>query len=512
MNCFETKMKILKRLKLNLLIILLLIVILFIDFHKDEHFNKIILKMKENEISIIVNLKNLNKKKHILFYNVMRQLKSTRNFYFIKTLGKPLNDNLNNLVENCSVKIVQSNFPDSIYLPLVVSLYGNTSPEFVLFIEGEELMDSNGNNLIKWVDNAYEQIMVNNYDYIFGNSQIIEKKKIGCSLLFSKSSIIEHLLYYTDSDTSHANPFIQLSLATKAKFCFIPFNYIKSSKLENIHNNFSLNMNCPSIDDKDMPSFCIILPNFKRNYLFSSFNAFSNQTYKPKFYIVFQNENRIHYNLSLIQKLVNEPVYHIWMQNWNSFFFLNHRLSSVLPCDFVLKYDDDQWPIDNTLQKKLISTAKGKNIIIGLRGYSIKKSYCGYSPKSFKKTEKNVVDHAAVPLLTRPGYIKLDARNSIYRLYGGEDIHLSVNSRKLCNVTSKKMKMKLMEMQKDGNNQRADQSIIYAYKNEKKAKFNLFSNTYCYLIRSGYIPRQWNEFQIPQKDYLNIIIKHKELY
>ena len=451
-----------KKLKLHLIIILLLI---FIFFNANTLF-------KYNQISIIVNMKNLTKKKHILFYDVMRKFNSKRNFYFIKNIGMPLNENLINLVGNSSVKIVQSNFPDSIFLPLVVSLYGNTIPKLVLFIDGEELMEKSGNNLIKWINKVYKKIMINKYDYIFGNYQLINGKKIGCSLLFSKASIIEHLLYYTDSDTSHVNPFIQLSLATQTKFCFIPFNYIKSLKLENTHNRFSLNMNCPSIEDKEMPSFCIMLPNFKRNYFSSSFTAFSNQTYKPKFYIIIQNENRIHYNLSLIQKMVNEPVYHIWMQNWNSFFFLNHRLSSLLPCDFVLKYDDDQWPIDNTIQQRLINTAKNKNIIIGHQGYSVKSSYCGYSPKNYKKTENEVVDHVAVPLLIRPGYIKLDARYSIYRLYGGEDISLSLNSWKSCNVTSKRMKMKLMEMQKDGNNQRADKQIISAYENEKETHFN----------------------------------------
>jgi hypothetical protein len=90
-------------------------------------------------------------------------------------------------------------------------------------------------------------------------------------------------------------------------------------------------------------------------------------------------------------------------------------------------------------------------------------------------------------------------------LFGGEDIHLSLNAWKLCNVTSKKFKMKIMEMHDDGNNQRADKQIISAYKKEKETHFNLFLETYCYLIRSGYIPKSWDEFQIPQKDYLNII-------
>ena len=138
-------------------------------------------------------------------------------------------------------------------------------------------------------------------------------------------------------------------------------------------------------------------------------------------------------------------------------------------------------------------------------------SYCGYSPKNFLNIESDVVDHAAVPLLIRPGYIKLDARNNIYRLYGGEDIALSLNSWKLCNVTSKKMTMNLMQRQNDGNNQRADKQIISAYKNENETNFDLFSKIYCYLIHSGYIPRRWAEFQIPQKDYFNITIKHKRL-
>ena len=506
------------KIKIYLIIILLLILIFkyykisspFEDFYNDMSYYQI-LNLKDDELSIVVNMKNLTNNKHIFFYELMKKLNTTRNFYFIKTIGKPLNGNLSKLIGNNSVNIVQSNFPDSIFMPLVVSLYGSTIPELVLFIEGEDLKDNDENNLIKWVYNAYKKIKINNYDYIFGNFKTIKGKKIGCSLLLSKASIIEHLLYYTDSDTSHANPFIQLSLANKTKFCFIPFNYIKSSTLENSKNKVSLNMKCPSTDDINIPSFCIILPTFKRNYFSSSFPAFSNQTYKPKFYIIFQNDNRIHYNLSLIQKMVNEPVYHVWMQNWNSFFFLNHRLSSVLPCDFVLKYDDDQWPIENTINQRLISNAKYKNVIIGGRWFTAKKSFCGYSPKNYKIIKNEVVDHVATPLITRPGYLKLDARNNIYRLYGGEDIALSLNSWKLCNVTSKLMKMKLIQKHHDGNNQRADKQIISAYKKEKETKFNLFTMTYCYYIRSGYKPQAWINYQIQQKDYINITIKHKNL-
>ena len=443
----------------------------------------------------------------------MTKLNSKRNYYFIKNLGMEFNENPYEFVEDETVKIIQSNFPDSIFLPLIASLYGNNIPELVLFIEGDDLIDSTENHLVEWFNYASKNIIKKNYDYIFGSSQIIDGKKIGCSLLLSKASIIQHLLYYTDSDTTHINPFIQLSLANKTKFCFIPFHYIKISNLENIKGKISENFNCPEINDSDNPSLCIMIPAFKRNYFPNSFQAFDNQTYKPKFYVIIQNDHRIYLNISLLKDMIKQPIYHIWMKNWNFFFFLSLRFSSVFPCDFILKYDDDQWPNDTTLQENLINRIQNKNIIIGGGGLTVGQTLCGYSPKSFKITEEDVVDHSAVPLLIRRGYLKLDGRNKIYRIFDAEDVHLSVNSHKLCNVTSKKMKSmenKLMQMQIDGNQHEEDKQFKEIRKKERK--IDSFFNTYCYFIHSGYIPKEWNEFQLPKKDHINITIEHKRLF
>jgi hypothetical protein len=100
-------------------------------------------------------MKNLTKNKHILFYEVMRKFNSTRNYYFIQTLGKPLNEKLNKIVKNSTVKIVQSNFPDSIFL-----------------------INNCGNSLLKWIALSYKKIKRRKYDYIFGNFQIIKEKKL----------------------------------------------------------------------------------------------------------------------------------------------------------------------------------------------------------------------------------------------------------------------------------------------------------------------------------------------
>ena len=157
--------------KLSLIIILLIILIffniskLFEDIYDDILFN-LNPKIEINEeLSIIVNMKNLTTNKHILFYEVMKKLNSTRNYYFIKTIGKTLNENLTKIVENSTVKIVQSNFPDSIFLPLVVSLYGTTNPEYALFIEGDELKENCGNELLKWIIKAYKKFEKDNLGY-----------------------------------------------------------------------------------------------------------------------------------------------------------------------------------------------------------------------------------------------------------------------------------------------------------------------------------------------------------
>ena len=158
------------------------------------------------------------------------------------------------------------------------NLYGNNIPELVLFIEGEEFLNYNKPELINWINKAISEISYKNYDYIFGNSQIINETKIGCSLLLSKSSIIQHLLYHTNSDTTHINPFIQLSLAKKTNFKFLLLNdSLEASILENINGSFSQNIICPSTNDKLNPTLGIMIPAFKRDYFSLSFPEFSKQ-------------------------------------------------------------------------------------------------------------------------------------------------------------------------------------------------------------------------------------------
>ena len=504
--------KLIKNFTKKIYSILILIILLSSIFYYINKYTSVIININDDVLSIVINMKYLTKEKHLLFYEFMKQLNTTRKYYFIKTQEKTLLENLTSIVGDNTIKIIQSNFPDSFYLSLAVSLYGNNIPEYVFYIEAEDINDNDIHKLIEWFNLAYQQLIVNNYDYVFGNSQIIDGKKIGCSLLVSKASVIQHLLYYTNADTTHINPFIQLSLATQTKFKIMKFKNIKTSNLENTNGNFSVNFECPIINDNHVPSICTIIPTFKRDYLSESMPYYSNQTYKSKFFAILQNDRRRHFNLSLIQSLVDVPVYHIWMRNWNSYFFLNNRLSSLFPCDFVIKYDDDQWPADITLQEKLVNNSINQNVIIGKGGLLVSQAYCGLRPKKYKGAESNVVDHAAVPLFIRPVYLKIDARNKIFRLHHGEDMALSTNCNRLCNVTSKIMSMKLIERQHDGKTREADKAFKSLYKKEKEPNFNIFKNSYCYLIRAGYMPKRFVDFILSKKLYINTTIEHKKLF
>ena len=111
----------------------------------------------------------------------------------------------------------------------------------------------------------------------------------------------------------------------------------------------------------------------------------------------------------------------------------------------------------------------------------------------------------ATPFLTRPGYLKLDARYKIYSLYHAEDVSLSVNSWKSCNVTSIYQEFKIIQNHNDGNNKELDEKNKLIYQKEKY----IFENSYQFLIKSGYNPKKWNERNYSKFKTTNITISHK---
>ena len=76
------------------LLIILLLIFLFLS-KNNEYIN-----IYDDKISIVINFNNLTKDKHLFFNEILKELNSKRNFYFIKTIDQPLSPNLSKIVEN----------------------------------------------------------------------------------------------------------------------------------------------------------------------------------------------------------------------------------------------------------------------------------------------------------------------------------------------------------------------------------------------------------------------------
>lgn len=85
MNLFTCKIiSLIIKVLLIIIIIYSGIVIFKYIYNNDNDNFEFNLQLKYDEISIIVNMKNLTIDKHILFYDIMQKFNTTRNYYFIK--------------------------------------------------------------------------------------------------------------------------------------------------------------------------------------------------------------------------------------------------------------------------------------------------------------------------------------------------------------------------------------------------------------------------------------------
>ena len=92
-----------------------------------------------DRVSLVINMKNLTNDKHLYFNDIFQKLNATRIFYFVKTIGKQLDQNLYKFISDSNVKIVLSNFPDSIFLPFVkVGLLGISRT--ITLLEGDGII------------------------------------------------------------------------------------------------------------------------------------------------------------------------------------------------------------------------------------------------------------------------------------------------------------------------------------------------------------------------------------
>lgn len=390
-------------------------------------------------------------------------------------------------------KVVFSNFPDNGYLPLAVALYNNVIPDYIIYANKTEIDEMPDPN---WISNNVLMMKDKNIDLLFGGNTTYQNKTVGIGLMIAKTSIIQGLVYNTNSKTNSPPPLLMLSMYSeknpgKLKVEYSDYNHMKDSINYNYVDNFKLvkPQKCLNLkNDTKNPTISYLLPQFKRSYIYHFITDFEKQTVKPEFYCLFQCENRLTFDLKRLEKLSSRPIYHIWCYNWKPYFFLPDYVAGLFPTDFVIRYDDDQYSKNVNILKKLIKMTLNKDMIIGYRGNN-------FSPRCkgadidyyfFRQIYYNHYDHVAVPLLFRPIHIKLMGRFEPITILHGEDIVLSISNSFLCNTTIYRYeKMKPKEYQSDGLKHGKDKQS----KSVKKISTKKFcKKQYCQFILNGYKP------------------------
>jgi hypothetical protein len=84
-------------------------------------------------------------------------------------------------------------------------------------------------------------------------------------------------------------------------------------------------MYCPFDRPVDVSDVVLIIPAFKRDYMYELITAVLRQTHRPSRIFILQNCMHVLLDFSRIMIAAKSlPVFHIWCANWNSFFVLPH--------------------------------------------------------------------------------------------------------------------------------------------------------------------------------------------
>jgi hypothetical protein len=197
-------------------------------------------------------------------------------------------------------------------------------------------------------------------------------------------------------------------------------------------------------------------------------------------------------NFSAILKACGPyEVLHVWLTNWNSFFFLTYVLMSFVPERFVLKIDDDQMPNDRAGLARFVAAAEKSDRIIGSGAYTATRPLCGFVPRI--GNGRGDVDHTAWVVLYDARAGKVMSRFRRYSLAHAEDVMLSVVNQMECGTDSITVPITVRANHGDGFGSEGDSEVKIEH---SKAKGDVFHMTYCHFINAGYVPRRWQNFTV----------------
>jgi hypothetical protein len=244
-------------------------------------------------------------------------------------------------------------------------------------------------------------------------------------------------------------------------------------------------MRCPADRRPQRTDVAAVIPSFKRDYMGHLVAGLSGQTPRPTRIFIFQNRMHRLLDFTRIFSVASVPVIHIWLTNWNSFFFESYVFMSFLPERFVLKIDD-HIPTDHVSLASNVDTAVRENAVVGRGSATIDPPLCSLDPQIVRGGK--AVDHVSFEAQA----CKILHRFRTYNIVGGEDIGISVTNTMECDTQSLQQPFAIQEFN-HANRQRIDPEI---HKEYEKIDGTLFELTYCHYITGGYRPVTWHNFSI----------------
>lgn len=183
-----------------------------------------------------------------------------------------------------------------------------------------------------------------------------------------------------------------------------------------------------------MKKTLVILTQYKRNHIEKQLEILSNQSKKPDYLVVFQNEN--HVDITKLKEKYN--FIHI-KSDYNTKFFGRFASCFTFPVDVCIVMDDDIIPGKNFVEN-YVNQCIELNAIIGGNGrfgYFNKNKYKLSQPKEtgIRKNYK-LVDFVGHIWCFKKEWLHYMFSNSPYTYDTGEDMHLCYSAKVLGNIKS----------------------------------------------------------------------------
>lgn len=127
-----------------------------------------------------------------------------------------------------------------------------------------------------------------------------------------------------------------------------------------------------------------------------------------------------------------------------------------------------------------------------------------YSDSISIQIRDNLSDYVASPYVYRPLFMKLSGRVRPLFLAGGEDLHLELPAKLLCNISSNQHSFQYDDLSNDANRHLLDNEVnMYYHRYYQDMNTSLLFQLYRYYINMGYMPYCWQNFRLLEDEKIN---------